>query len=348
MSYFRKNIEATDGYTPGEQPQDGDYVKLNTNENPYPPSPCVVEAIVEAARQRLRKYPDPVADEARRAIARLCQAELDNVLCGNGSDDLLSIAVRTFVDPGQALATPYPTYSLYETLAQLQDARLESHPCGEGFALPVEKLAASKAPLVIVANPNAPTGVAAATADLQRIAAAIPGVLLVDEAYADFADANALALARSRPNVLVMRTLSKSYSLAGLRFGYLLGSRELIQGLMKVKDSYNCDVLSIVAARAALEDQAWMQVNVARIRSERTHLTAELRSLAFTVLESQANFVLARPPRGDAAALYEKLKRRHILVRYFSRPRVDEYLRITVGTPEENGRLLAELNQLLS
>ena len=348
MSYFRKNIEAAEGYTPGEQPQDGAYVKLNTNENPYPPSPKVIEAIAEAARERLRKYPDPVADEARRAIARLNGVEIDHVLCGNGSDDLLSIAVRTFVDPGQPLATAYPTYSLYETLAQLQDAHLELHPCGEGFTLPVDKLAGSKAPLVIVANPNAPTGVAATTADLERIAAGIPGVLLVDEAYVDFADASAMALARSRPNVLVMRTLSKSYSLAGLRFGYLVGSRELIDGLMKVKDSYNCDVLSIVAARAALEDQAWMQANVARIRGERKRLTAELRLLEFTVLESQANFLLARPPRGDAQALYEKLKQRRILVRYFKRPRIDEYVRITVGRPEESDRLLAEVKRLLA
>jgi len=346
MSYFRKNIEAAQGYTPGEQPQDGSYVKLNTNENPYPPSPKVVEAIRRAAGDRLRKYPDPVANEARETIAALFDVGRENVLCGNGSDDLLSIAVRAFVDPGQAIATPDPTYSLYETLARLQDARLEEHPSGDDFAAPVGALAGSSAPLVIAANPNAPTGVPVATADLQRIARGIKGVLLVDEAYVDFADADAMELARGEPNVLVMRTLSKSYSLAGLRFGFMVGPRELIDGLMKVKDSYNCDLLSIVAAQAALEDQQWMRANVGKIRSERSRLTEALRGLGFTVLESQANFVLARPADGDARHIYEQLKARGVLVRYFNRPRIDQFVRITVGTPDEVGRLLQEIERL--
>jgi len=348
MSYFRKNIEAAQGYTPGEQPQDGDFVKLNTNENPYPPSPKVLEAIRQAGGDRLRKYPDPVADEARDTIAALFDVRRENVLCGNGSDDLLSIAVRAFVDPGQAIATPDPTYSLYETLVQLQDARLEEHACGDDFAAPVDALAGSSAPLVIVANPNAPTGVPVATADLERIARGIRGVLLVDEAYVDFADADAMRLARSEPNVLVMRTLSKSYSLAGLRFGFMVAPSELVDGLMKVKDSYNCDLLSIVAARAALEDQQWMRANVQKIRSERSRLTEALRRLGFTVLESQANFVLARPPDGDARHIYEQLKARGVLVRYFNRPRIDDYVRITVGTPGEIDRLLQEIEWLVT
>jgi len=163
MGYFRDNIQAAEGYAPGEQPQDGSYVKLNTNENPYPPSPRVMEAVRGAAAERLRKYPDPLANEVRQTVARLFDVDADNVICGNGSDDLLSIAVRALVDPGQAIATAYPTYSLYETLATIQDAHLESHACRDGFAMPVDELAASKAPLVIVANPNAPTGVATAT-----------------------------------------------------------------------------------------------------------------------------------------------------------------------------------------
>lgn len=347
MGYFRDNIEAAQGYTPGEQPQDDSFVKLNTNENPYPPSPRVTEAVRDAAEDRLRKYPDPLANEVRQTVASLFDVEVENVICGNGSDDLLSIAVRALVDPGQTIAAAYPTYSLYETLATIQDARLESHPCGEDFAVPVDKLAASKAPLVVVANPNAPTGVATATADLRRIARGIRGVLLVDEAYVDFSDENAMELARGERNVMVMRTLSKSYSLAGLRFGFLVAAKELVAGLTKVKDSYNCDALSIIAARAALEDQAWMRANVERIRSERSRLTAALRGLGFAVPESQANFVFARPPAGNARELYEKLKDRRILVRYFNRPRVDRHLRITVGRPEENDRLLGELKRLL-
>jgi histidinol-phosphate aminotransferase len=348
MSYFRKNIDAAEGYTPGEQPQDGEFVKLNTNENPYGPSPKVIEAIREASGDDLRKYPDPFANEARDVIAKLFGVKRDNVICGNGSDDILAVAIGAMVDPGQSLAVPDPTYSLYETLVAIQDARLERHPCGDDFAVPVDALAASGAPLVIVANPNAPTGVATPTGDLRRIARGISGVLLVDEAYADFADANAMELALSEPNVLVMRTLSKSYSLAGIRFGFAVGSAALVAGLMKARDSYPCDRLSIAAARAALEDQPWMQANVAKIRDERSRLTAALRRLGFTVLESQANFLFARPPRGDAEMLYEKLKERRILVRYFKGQRVDEFLRITIGTPHENDALLDALKLLLT
>ena len=347
MSYFRPNIERMEGYTPGEQPQDAQYVKLNTNENPYPPSPKVLEALRDAAGESLRKYPDPVANDVRRVIARLARVKIDNVICGNGSDDLLSIAARAFLGPRRPLAIPYPTYSLYETLAAIQNAPLRSYPCGPNFELPVDALARAKAPLVIVSNPNAPTGVAAATADLKRIARRIPGVLLVDEAYADFADGTAMPLTATLPNVLVMRTLSKSYSLAGLRFGYLVGPRELIDGLMKVKDSYNCDRLAIVAARAALLDQAWMQRNIELIRAERRRLTQELRDLGFTVYDSQANFLLARPPKRNAAELYRKLKEHGILVRYFNKPRIDDCLRITVGTPTECTALLETLRKLL-
>lgn len=347
MGYFRDNIEAAQGYTPGEQPQDDSFVKLNTNENPYPPSPRVVEAVKKAAGDRLRKYPDPLANEVRDVVARLFGVERDNVLCANGSDDVLAIAVQAVLDPGRPLATAYPTYSLYETLAEIQNAPLELHQCGDGFALPVDALAASKAPLVVVANPNAPTGVGAATNDLRRIARSIPGVLLVDEAYVDFADQSAMSLAASEPNVLVMRTLSKSYSLAGIRFGFAVGAAELMRGLMKVKDSYPCDLLSIVAARAALEDQDWMRRNVEKVRAERSRLTAGLRQLGFTVLDSQANFVLARPPDGDAEGLYGRLKERRILVRYFKRPRIDEYLRITIGTPAEIDALLSAVKELI-
>lgn len=348
MSYFRKTIDAAEGYTPGEQPQDGEFVKLNTNENPYGPSPKVIEAIREAAGDTLRKYPDPFANEARDAIAKLFAVERKNVICGNGSDDILAIAIQAIVDPGQALAVPDPTYSLYETLAAIQDAQLELHPCDDDFAVPVDALAASEAPLVIVASPNAPTGMATPTGDLRRIARGISGVLLVDEAYADFADTSAMELAVNEPNVLVMRTLSKSYSLAGIRFGFAVGSPALVAGLTKARDSYPCDRVSIAAARAAIEDQAWMLANVATIRGERSRLTAALRDRGFTVLESQANFLFARPPKAEAEELYEKLKARRILVRYFKRPRVDAFLRITVGTPKENDALLDALKHLLT
>ena len=218
--------------------------------------------------------------------------------------------------------------------------------CNDDFSLPIEALCRSKSPLVVVANPNAPTGLLAPTDEIARIARSINGILLVDEAYVDFADDNAMSLAHTEPNVLVMRTLSKSYSLAGLRFGYAAGSAALVAGLMKVKDSYNCDALSIAAARAALADQQWMRQNVEKVRNERTRLIRELRNLAFAVLDSQSNFVLAAPPDGDAEGLYLKLKERGILVRYFKSPRVARCVRITVGTPDEVTALLGELKAL--
>ena len=349
MKYFRENIIAAGGYTPGEQPQDGTYIKLNTNENPYPPSPRVVEAIQHAAGEAgemLRKYPDPVADEARKVIARLFGADISQVICGNGSDELLTMVIRATLNPGQALAAADPTYSLYQTLAELQGAVYEPHACGDDFAMPIAGLSASTAPLMILANPNAPTGLGTPPALLREVARSIPGLLVVDEAYADFADSSAIELAHSEPNVLVMRTLSKSYSLAGLRFGFMIGSADLVTQLMKVKDSYNIDRLTIAGAAAALEDQQWMHEHVEKVRSERERLSKALRGLNFMVLDSEANFVLARPPSGEAENLYLALKREHILVRYFKRPRIDDYLRITVGTPDENDALLAALGRL--
>ncbi|NLX60170.1 MAG: histidinol-phosphate transaminase [Phycisphaerae bacterium] len=346
MGYYRDNIEAMSGYVPGEQPQGTRFIKLNTNENPYPPSPRVMEAVRETSEDALRKYPHPTADAVRDTVAAMFRVTRDNVVCGNGSDDLLRMIFTATLGPADAVTVTDPTYSLYETLAGIQDARLDVLPCDDDFALPVARLAASVSQLVIVANPNAPTGLAVSMDDFRRIARSIRGVLVVDEAYADFADATAMPLATSEPNVLVMRTLSKSYSLAGLRFGYAVGSAELIHGLMKVKDSYNCDALAIAAARAALDDQAWMKRNVDRIKTERSRLTADLRSLGFTVLDSRANFVMAGPPDGDAEGLYRKLKERGILVRYFNRPRIDRFVRVTVGAPEETDALMAAVKSL--
>lgn len=351
MKLFRDNIIEAQGYAPGEQPQDGSYVKLNTNENPYPPSPRAIEAIraaAGAAGDDLRKYPDPTADDARKIIARLFGADINQVICGNGSDELLTMVIRATLNPGDALAAADPTYSLYQTLTELHGAQYEAHPCDDDFAMPVESLAASRAALMIVANPNAPTGLATPPPRLRELARSFSGLMVIDEAYADFADSSAVELAHTEPNVLVMRTLSKSYSLAGLRFGFMLGSSDLIAQLMKVKDSYNIDRLTIAGAAAALDDQQWMHDNVRKVRDERLRLTQALRELQFTVLESEANFVLARPPSGDAENIYLALKRERILVRYFKRPRIDQFLRISIGTPAENDALLAALETLLT
>ncbi|MCX5656221.1 MAG: histidinol-phosphate transaminase [Planctomycetota bacterium] len=347
MSYLRKNIDAMAGYTPGEQPGEGRRViKLNTNENPYPPSPRVVQALRDVAADRLRRYPDPMADKVRDIVAGMFDVRRENVLCANGSDELLTLVVRAVVGEGEAVAYPTPTYSLYPVLAEIQAARAIEIPTQADFSLPVAELARTKARLMILCNPNAPTGVFTPVETLGRIAERFSGVVVVDEAYVDFSSDHAMRLAKTLPNVLVFRTLSKSYSLAGLRFGYAVGPVELIKGLEKVKDSYNVDAVSIALAAEALQDQAWMIANAEKIRSERARLSARLAELGFAVTPSEANFILAAVPGGDGRAWYEGLKSRGILVRWWDLPRLADKLRITVGTPEENNALLAALEQL--
>jgi len=348
VSYLRKNIDAMAGYTPGEQPAAGDrVVKLNTNENPYPPSPRTVEALRSLDAERLRRYPDPMGNRVRDLVAGMFRVARENVLCGNGSDELLTLAVRAFVGERQKMAYPVPTYSLYPVLAEIQGARAVEIPTSDGFAVPVEELKSARARLLILCNPNAPTGLFLSPPVVADIADAFDGVVVVDEAYVDFAPEHCMHLAATRPNVLVLRTLSKSYSLAGLRFGYAVGSPELIKGLEKVKDSYNVDAVSIEVAAAALEDQTWMKENVARIVAERERLSAALATMGFGVTPSAANFILAAVPGGDGKALYESLKARGILVRWWDLPRLADKLRITVGTPEQNDAILSALRDVL-
>jgi histidinol-phosphate aminotransferase len=347
VSYFRNNIDAMKGYTPGEQPGEGDrVVKLNTNENPYPPSPAVMKIYRDTDWSRLRRYPDPMGNRVRDKLAGVLGIRRENILCGNGSDELLSLATRAFLDEGDVLAYPTPTYSLYPVLAEIQAATVLEIPTLGDFSLPVDDLASAKANLMFLCNPNAPTGVFTPVGAIGSIAERFSGVVVVDEAYVDFAADHALRLAKTLPNVMVFRTLSKSYSLAGLRFGYAVGPADLIEGLAKVKDSYNVDAVSIDVAVAALDDQAWMLGNREKIRSERARISARLTELGFAVTPSEANFILAAVPGGDGKAWYEGLKRRGILVRWWNLPRLADKLRVTVGTPEENDALLAALEQL--
>jgi histidinol-phosphate aminotransferase len=344
VSYLRKNIEAMAGYTPGEQPAPGDrVVKLNTNENPYPPSPRTVEVLRSLDPERLRRYPDPMGNRVRDLVAGMFGLVRENVLCGNGSDELLTLAVRAFVGERQKMAYPVPTYSLYPVLAEIQGAKTVEVPTLDDFSIPVEELKKTSARLLILCNPNAPTGVFLPPTVVADIADAFDGVVVVDEAYVDFAPEHCMHLAATRPNVLVFRTLSKSYSLAGLRFGYAVGSPELIKGLEKVKDSYNVDAVSIEVAAAALDDQAWMKGNVARIVAERERLSTALAAMGFSVTPSAANFILAAVPSGDGQGVYESLKARGILVRWWDLPRLADKLRITVGTPAENEMLVTAL-----
>ena len=347
MSYFPAHIEAMAGYVPGEQPADLSVIKLNTNENPYPPSPKVLEAILSLGGEQLRRYPNYAGEAFREAAGRLHGVSPEMVLCGNGADDVLNIIVRTLTDADRPIGWPTPTYTLCETLAQLHRVPVRSVPWPADYSLPADALVKLGAAVTYVCNPNSPTGTFVAAEEIAALADRLDGVLVVDEAYVDFAESNCMGLAASRANVLVVRTLSKGYSLAGLRFGYAVGHADLIAGLMKAKDSYNVDALSIAAATAAVEDQAYRDACVAKVVTERGRLSAGLRAMGMDVLASQANFVLARCDRPGAADVYAGLKDRGILVRYFASPGLDDRLRITVGTAQQNDALLRELKAII-
>jgi len=343
---FRRTVEAMEGYVPGEQPRDRRYIKLNTNENPYPPSPQVLEALRDAVGENLRLYPRPLADELRERAARLFRLLPQNVLVGNGSDELLAIVMRAVVDPGDAVAYPVPTYSLYDTLVALHSGEAIHVPFPADFSFPAA-LADVDARLVIVCNPNSPSGTRIASQELSPLFRRRDRLVVIDEAYVDFADGDCLDLLREVPNVVILRTLSKSYSLAGMRIGLALGAQNVIEQLVKVKDSYNVNRLSIVAGAAALRDPRWMEASVRRVRRSRDGLTRRLVEMGFEVPPSQANFVLARKPGEDLGPLYEGLKRRGVLVRYFPTPDLRDALRITVGTDDEISVLLRVLEQLI-
>jgi histidinol-phosphate aminotransferase len=346
-SLVRPAVAAMQGYVPGEQPQGRRYVKLNTNENPYPPSPRVLEAMRAAVGEDLRLYPDPVANRLRDEAARVYGFERDNVLIGNGSDDLLALIMRACVGEGDRVVYPHPSYSLYDTLVAIQQGEVVHVPYGEDFLLP-PGLAEARGRVTFVCHPNSPSGTAVPIAEIDELAGRVDGLLVVDEAYVDFADESAIGLVARHENIFVLRTLSKSFSLAGIRVGLAFGPREIIAELLKVKDSYNVTHASIAAAVAALTDYEWMQANVARIRDTRERLSAALRDLGFRVLPSQANFILARRPGESLEGLFVKLRERGILVRYFAVDGLRDALRITVGTDDETDQLLDEMGKILS
>lgn len=341
-------IAAMRGYVPGEQPRVGKTIKLNTNENPYPPSSRAIAAISQAAEGGLQRYPDPMATSFRMEAARLWQVDPDWILCGNGSDDLLTILTRAYVGAGEKLRFPTPSYILYRTLAEIQGAATEELPFTDDWDLSEAFVQADPlVKLAIVPNPNSPTGTMISPERMARVASQLHCPLVVDEAYADFAETNCVGLVRELPNVIVTRTLSKSYGLAGLRFGYLVARPEIVQQLIKVKDSYNCDALSIAGATAALADQPWLVENVGKILAERERLTAGLKRLGFQVIPSQANFVWCTHPKRDHRSLYEQVKAQGILVRYMVYPQWTDGLRISVGTPAQTDVLLQVLQEAL-
>ena len=353
--HARPTVARMAGYTPGEQPKPGERViKLNTNENPYPPSPAVFAAIGRIGADALRRYPQPMADDFRDAAARVHGVTRDQVLAGNGSDDILQIALRSYCGPGDVLASPDPTYSLYPVLAELADVRFVTVPWALGWTLPADALLATNPRAIFFANPNAPSGTCVPVEQVSALASRTDALVLVDEAYVDFAESSCLPLLAQHENVLISRTLSKGYGLAGLRFGYALAHPSVIEQMAKVKDSYNCDSISLAAATAAILDQDWMLSNVQRIRTTRERLATGLSSLGFHVVPSQTNFVWATHPTGEHRLQYEALKMRKILVRYMKFPNVDwavngilDGLRITVGTDEEIDKFLAAMKEIV-
>jgi histidinol-phosphate aminotransferase len=337
-------------YVPGEQPADPNLVKLNTNENPYGPSPRAIEALQREIGDRLRLYPNAESDTLRQAIAARYGYTPDHVFMGNGSDEVLAHAFHGLFQHGSPLLFPDVTYSFYPTYAELYGIPYRTIPVGDDFAIdPSAYAGQGEHAGIILANPNAPSSRALGLADLERIIQASPRVVLIDEAYVDFGAASAIPLVQRYENLLVVQTFSKSRSLAGMRVGFAIGQPQLIEALVRVKNSFNSyplDRLAQVAALAAWEDQAWFEDTRRKVIASRDKLTRGLIGRGFEVIPSATNFLFARPPAGNAEELAIKLRAKGVLVRYFKKPRIEQYLRITIGTPEQCDALLAALEQL--
>jgi histidinol-phosphate aminotransferase len=347
LQHVRRCIREMQGYMPGKQPSGGGYIKLNTNENPYPPSPQVLDALRDALNADLRLYSDPLATPLRLTAAQLYGCDVEQVVAGNGSDDILTMIFRTFLDAGDRIATAAPSYSLYNVLSAMQDAACVEIPLGPNYTLPAD-LDAHGAKLLFIVNPNAPTGVLFAQDELRALLDRTDKMVVVDEAYADFAGETAIDLLAEYPHLIVTRTFSKSYGLAGMRLGLGFAHPDIVVEMLKVKDAYNLDRLAIVAGCTALEDREWFDETTAKIIRTRTRLLRELEAMGLEVPPSRSNFVFPRIPDGRALEIYEKLEKRRILVRYFrTPPMVADSLRVSVGTDAEIDAFLQAMRELL-
>lgn len=344
-SVVRKGLAGFRPYVPGEQPPDGEgWVKLNTNESPVPPSPKVIEAIKQAAGDSLRLYPSPTAAPARDAIARQLGFTPNRVLVGNGGDELIELCFRAFAGAGDTVAFPTPTYPLFEPLCRIHEVRPSTHPTEHPSELPAG-LGPDPSPLKFIVNPNSPTGALFELGAVEAAVAASGGVVAIDEAYVDFAPRSCLELLERHENVLLLRTFSKSYGLAGMRIGFALGHPDLIESLDAVKDSYNVDRLAIVAAAAAIADQAHHRRIVDEVVRNRGELSQALAALGFEVVPSAANFVFCRPPK-PATEVVAALRERKILVRHYDREPIAGWIRVTIGNREQHARLLAAMQEV--
>jgi histidinol-phosphate aminotransferase len=345
VNLVRPLVRELHPYVPGEQPKIKGLIKLNTNENPYPPSPKVRRAIRGGIDERLRLYPNPGADGLREKLAKFHRCRVENIIVGNGSDELLALALRCFVEPGQDVQYFTPCYSLYPVLAATHGAATKEVRLSSGFGMPGQW--EKEAPLTFITTPNAPTGRGYTVAELERVCTAHKGVLVLDEAYADFAKEHAMNLALKYPHVLVARTFSKGYSLCFLRVGYMVGNATLIAALHTIRDSYNVNGVAQIAAAATLDDLSYYRRNFARVIATRERVTVALVNLGFDVLPSQTNFILVRPPRFAAKEWLEKLRAKKLLVRWFNHPSLEDRLRISIGSDSEMDALLRATKAIL-
>ena len=346
--FWSDRIRSLTPYTPGEQPKDRKFIKLNTNENPYPPAPGVLEAIKVGADAGLRLYPDPDVSLLRQALSKAYGVAEDQIFVGNGSDEVLAFAFQAFFSQGDEIVFPDITYSFYPVYANLFGIRCRTVPLKEDFTVPVEQMRGSQG--VVIANPNAPTGIELPQSELRHILEANRDVVvIVDEAYVDFGGESALPLIREYPNLLVVQTCSKSRALAGLRVGFAFGDANLIQALNCVKNSFNSytlDRLALTGATAAVEDQAYFDTQRAKVMATRARTTEELQTMGFRVLPSKANFIFITHLTVPAQQLFAGLREKGVLVRYFNQPRIDNYLRVSIGTDQEMDAFLADMREL--
>ena len=349
--YWSPVVHTLTPYVPGEQPRIANLVKLNTNENPYGPSPRVIEAIKAELGDNLRLYPDPNSERLRQAIAEFFRIDLNQVFVGNGSDEVLAHTFQALLKHNKPLLFPDISYSFYPVYCGLYDIQYQEVPLADDFSICVDDYARENGG-IIFPNPNAPTGRLLALGEIERLLKInTDSVVVVDEAYVDFGGESAVSLINRYPNLLVTQTVSKSRSLAGLRVGYAMGNPELIEALIRVKDSFNSyplDRLAIVGGTAAFEDVAYFEDTCNRVIASRKILVAALEGLGFKVIPSAANFVFASPSDLSAPQLADALRERGIIVRYFNKPRIDNFLRITIGTEEQNQMLLEALGEILA
>lgn len=349
MKYWNKTLKSMDEYIPGEQPSGIDeYIKLNTNENPFPPFESVIKAISENLNGGLKRYPDSRAVRVREIFAEQNGLKPENIFVGNGSDEIFTLFFRGFIEKNGLAAFPYPSYSLYDTLAQGNGIKYEKINLDADLKPDMDRFLLKEYSMVIIANPNNPTGTYIESGKIKEFLKQYKGLLIIDEAYIDFYGGSSIDLVKEFDNVIITRSFSKSYSLAGLRIGLAIACEEIISGLFKLKDSYNVDTLALTGAAAALLDTKSFNYNLAMLRSNKEYLEERLSAAGFEMVPSKANFIFTRHPKITPGDLYEKLKEQKILVRYFRGPIQSEYVRISIGTMMEIKKTCAAIESILA